>query len=55
MFAKVQPLHYSAVMPRLVRLSASEIAVFFTDHNPPQFHVLGRDGAAQVAIATLER
>ena len=28
--------------------------MFFADHNPPHFHVLGRDGAAQVAIATLE-
>ncbi len=28
--------------------------MFFADHNPPHFHVLGRDGAAQVGIATLE-
>ena len=28
--------------------------MFFADHQPPHFHVLGRDGAAQVAIATLE-
>ncbi|MBL8550770.1 MAG: DUF4160 domain-containing protein [Hyphomonadaceae bacterium] len=28
--------------------------MFFADHNPPHFHVLGRDGAAQVAIETLE-
>lgn len=41
-------------MPRLVRFSNSEIAIYFADHNPPHFHVLGRDGAAQVAIETLE-
>ena len=23
--------------------------MFFADHDPPHFHVLGRDGAAQVA------
>ncbi len=28
--------------------------MFFADHNPPHFHVLGKEGAAQVAIATLE-
>jgi hypothetical protein len=41
-------------MPRLMRFSASEISMFFADHNPPHFHVLGRDGAAQVRIDTLE-
>lgn len=41
-------------MPRLQRFSASEIAMFFADHPPPHFHVLGRDGAAQVRIDTLE-
>jgi Domain of unknown function (DUF4160) len=41
-------------MPRLIRFSASEIAMFFADHNPPHFHVLGRDGAAAVRIDTLE-
>ena len=28
--------------------------MFFADHDPPHFHVLGRDGAAQVRIDTLE-
>ena len=28
--------------------------MYFGDHNPPHFHVLGRDGAAQVQIDTLE-
>lgn len=28
--------------------------MFFADHPPPHFHVLGRGGAAQVAIETLE-
>jgi Domain of unknown function (DUF4160) len=41
-------------MPRLIRFSNSEIAMFFGDHNPPHFHVLGKEGAAQIAIATLE-
>ena len=41
-------------MPRLARFSSTEIAMFFADHNPPHFHVLGREGAAQVAIDTLE-
>ena len=43
-----------ALMPRLMRFSSSEIAMFFADHNPPHFHVLGREGAAQVRIDTLE-
>jgi hypothetical protein len=42
------------VMPRLQRFSTTEIAMYFADHPPPHFHVLGRDGAAQVAIETLE-
>jgi hypothetical protein len=37
-----------------MRFSSSEIAMFFADHNPPHFHVLGREGAAQVRIDTLE-
>jgi hypothetical protein len=41
-------------MPRLVRFSCSEIAMFFADHPPPHFHVLGREGAAQVRIDSLE-
>jgi len=41
-------------MPRLKRFSSSEIAMFFADHNPPHFHVLAREGAAQVRIDTLE-
>lgn len=41
-------------MPRLMRFSSSEIAMFFADHNPPHFHVLGREGAVQVRIDTLE-
>lgn len=28
--------------------------MYFDDHNPPHFHVLGREGAAQVRIDTLE-
>ncbi len=28
--------------------------MYFADHNPPHFHVLGRDGAAQVRIDTLD-
>lgn len=41
-------------MPRLARFSASEIAMYFADHNPPHFHILGRQGAAQVRIDTLD-
>lgn len=41
-------------MPRIMRFSSTEIAMYFADHNPPHFHVLGRDGAAQVSIETLE-
>lgn len=41
-------------MPRLVRFSNCEIAMFFADHDPPHFHILGREGAAQVRIDTLE-
>ena len=28
--------------------------MYFADHSPPHFHVLGRNGAAQVRIDTLE-
>ena len=41
-------------MPRLIRFSSSEIAMYFADHNPPHFHVLGREGSAQVRIDTFE-
>ena len=41
-------------MPRLIRYANCEIAMYFADHNPPHFHILGRDGAAQVRIDTLE-
>ena len=41
-------------MPRIVRFANTEIAMFFADHPPPHFHVLGREGAAQVAIEGLE-
>ena len=37
-----------------MRFSNAEIAMYFADHNPPHFHILGREGAAQVAIATLD-
>ena len=46
--------HTLGRMPRLERFSSTEIAMYFADHNPPHFHVLGRDGAAQIAIETLE-
>ncbi len=41
-------------MPRIARFANTEIAMFFVDHNPPHFHVLGREGAAQVSIDDLE-
>lgn len=37
-------------MPRIARFSSTEIAMCFADHPPPRFHVLGRDGQAQIAI-----
>jgi Domain of unknown function (DUF4160) len=50
----VQPLHHLPIVPRIARFPRSEIAMYFADHNPPHFHVLGREGAAQVRIDTLE-
>jgi hypothetical protein len=47
-------LHHDGATPRLQRFSSTEIAMYFADHPPPHFHVLGRDGAAQVSIETLE-
>ena len=41
-------------MPRIARFASAEIAMYFADHPPPHFHVLGRDGAAQVDIESLE-
>jgi Domain of unknown function (DUF4160) len=41
-------------MPRIARFANTEIAMFFADHNPPHFHVLGRNGSAQVTIDELE-
>jgi len=41
-------------MPRIARFASAEIAMSFADHPPPHFHVLGREGAAQVDIETLE-
>jgi len=41
-------------MPRIARFASAEIAMCFADHPPPHFHVLGREGAAQVDIETLE-
>jgi Domain of unknown function (DUF4160) len=41
-------------MPRIMRFANAEVAMFFADHNPPHFHVLGREGAAQVTIEDLE-
>jgi hypothetical protein len=41
-------------VPRLVRFANTEIAMYFLDHPPPHFHVLGRDGSAQITIETLE-
>lgn len=46
--------HMVVSIPRLVRFSSAEIAMYFADHNPPHFHVLGREGAALVTIEELE-
>lgn len=51
----MQSLHiWFGVDAEVDAVSSTEIAMYFADHNPPHFHVLGRDGAAQVAIETLE-
>jgi hypothetical protein len=42
-------------MPVLARLRYCLIAMYFEDHNPPHFHVLGNDGReAKVRLVTLE-
>lgn len=41
-------------MPVLARLQYCLIAMYFDDHNPPHFHILGHDGReALVAIGDL--
>lgn len=45
---------WECALPRLIRFASTEIAMYFADHPPPHFHVLGRDGTAQVRIDTLE-
>jgi hypothetical protein len=41
-------------MPVLARLQFCLIAMYFDDHNPPHFHILGHDGReAEVALAGL--
>jgi hypothetical protein len=40
-------------MPRIARFGSTEIAMYLADHPPPHFHVLGREGQAQVATADL--
>ena len=37
-----------------MRFANAEIATFLADHNPPQCHVLGREGGAYVTIETLD-
>ncbi|RHW17621.1 DUF4160 domain-containing protein [Sphingomonas gilva] len=44
-------MHYHAAPDPLLRVGDRDV---FADHNPPHFHVLGREGAAQVRIDTLE-
>ena len=42
-------------MPVLARLKHCLIAMYFHDHNPPHFHVLGKDGReAEILIDGLE-
>jgi len=41
-------------MPVLARLQFCLIAMYFDDHDPPHFHVLGHDGReAEVALSGL--
>lgn len=42
-------------MPVLARLQYCLIVMYFADHNPPHFHVLGNDGReAEVLLGSLE-
>ena len=50
----VQPLHYTAAMPTVARLSSCTITLFAADHLPPHFHVRMTNGReALVEISTL--
>jgi Domain of unknown function (DUF4160) len=41
-------------MPVIARLQFCLIAMYFEDHNPPHFHILGHDGReAKVRISDL--
>ena len=41
-------------MPVIARLRLSVIAMYFDDHNPPHFHILGNDGReAEILIRDL--
>jgi hypothetical protein len=37
-----------------MRFDNTEVAMYFADHPPPQFHVLARAGAAQIEIESLD-
>ncbi len=40
-------------MPVIARLRYCVITMYFSDHNPPHFHIVTPDGEAQMAIASL--
>mgnify|MGYP002655413614 CR=1 FL=1 len=41
-------------MPVIARLQYCVIAMYFGDHNPPHFHILGLDGSeAQIRLGDL--
>lgn len=40
-------------MPTIADLGAFRITMYFGDHNPPRFHVVSADFAAQVLIGDL--
>lgn len=41
-------------MPVIIRLRYCVITMYYNDHNPPYFHVVTKDGEAQVRLSTLD-
>lgn len=41
-------------MPTIVFLTNAAIRMYFDDHVPPHFHLIGADSNAQISLATLD-
>jgi hypothetical protein len=41
-------------MPTIANLTNAAIRMFFDDHLPPHFHLVGPDSSAQISLATLD-